>query len=208
LEILSSIFGKLLSSISVPLWNKVSGILVRPKIKLKKAPKNIFEYLKPTSSKDRVKELLGAPHNVLGSKWCYEFSDSLIQIDFYEESGAKYIVLGLKDIKTHYNFSIPIFDKPLGKLTLADLSIQEGRLEYNSGHRYEELVFITRYGPPGIWQQYHFGMVSTIYGSSIYDSNFEWDHETEQVVTPPENVIVNWVGISHGSDEVCLDWEV
>jgi hypothetical protein len=64
MEIFTSIFGKILGSIAIPVWNKVSELFTRPKIKLKKAPKNIFEYIKPTASKDRVKEILGSPHYV------------------------------------------------------------------------------------------------------------------------------------------------
>lgn len=203
----SPIFGKLLSSIAIPIWKKISESLVRPKIKLKKAPKNVFEYIKPTSSKGRVKDLLGAPHNVLESKWCYEFLDAAIQIDFNDDSGAKYIVLGLQGIKKNYHFSIPMFEKPLGKLTLADVLEEEGNLEYFQGLRSEELVFTTRIGPPGYWKQFHFGVLWPLYGASVYESGFEWDHEDNKLKTPPENILINWVGISQGSDDVCFEWQ-
>ena len=152
---------------AIPIWKKFSELIARPKIKFKKAPKNVFEYLKPTSSKDRVKDLLGAPHNVLGSKWCYEFLDAAIQIDFYEE----------------------------------------GNLEYIQGLSSEELIFTTRIGPPSYWKQFHFGVLWPLYGAAVYESGFEWDHEAKKLKTPAENILINWVGISRGSDEVCFEWQ-
>lgn len=143
--------------------NKITELFTRPKIKLKKAPKNVFDYIKPTSSKDRVKEILGSPHNILGSKWCYEFLDAVIQINFSEEHGAEYIVLGLQGMGEKYYFSIPMFGKPLGKLTLADVLEDEGVLEYNQWTWSQEIVYTTKIGPSVFCTYFHFGVLSNFF---------------------------------------------
>jgi hypothetical protein len=101
-----------------------------------------------------------------------------------------------------------MFDKPLGKLTLADVLDEEGVLEYNQWTWSQEIVYKTRIGPSVFCTYFHFGVLSNFFSHLIYESEFEWDHENNKAKTPPENILINWVGISQGSDNVCFEWRL
>jgi hypothetical protein len=86
-----------------------------------KAPKNVLEHLKPSTSQGYVLEILGPAHQVVNQHWFYHFTDALAQIEFWEGGGAKSIALGLVGKRKDQRFVVPICKKLLGQLSIADV---------------------------------------------------------------------------------------
>ncbi len=206
METVFTIIAKIFSPIIMPAWKFISEKIFRPKIKLSKAPKNILEHIVPSSSKERIKDLLGSPHIVIENTWIYSFVDACVQIEFWEDSGAKIIKLGIKGNTNGYKFKIPLFTKPLGELTFADIIQEDGQLIHRTTARTDELLFTARLGRAGAWLDFTFGALMPFSKAEIYETNFEWDIISDTLNTAPEDILVNWIGISNGQCDAWFDW--
>jgi hypothetical protein len=103
----------------------------------------------------------------------------------------------------------PIVDIPLGKLKLADLLRidPQATVEYRWSMRTEEIVVHLRTGPPGAWNDCYFGALSVSSGAGNLQSTFfEWDREGNRVVTDPQDVLINWTGLSSASEAPYFNW--
>ena len=97
---------------------------------------------------------------------------------------------------------------PLGKITLAEAMEDGGEFRFRSTLRTEELLFNSRIGPPGAWKHYTFGVLRPLASGMLAEGEFEWDYENKKLISKPENILVNWVGISESSKELWFDWSV
>lgn len=200
--------GKLAGALVKPSWNYCSKIIRRPKISLSKAPKNLLDHLKPLASKERVQELLGAPHQVAGDAWHYHFSDVLIQVEYWPGAGAKSVALGLIGDSKAHQFPVPICSKPLGQLSLADVCSAQGMWRYRNSLRHEEILVEIPFGPVGALSYWTFGAMMAVGASALYESCFEWDSSFQVLKSSASGVLINWIAISNCSDEVYFDWSI
>ncbi len=209
LEGLSGFLWKLLWSLVGPAWRWVVQRWQRPAIKLTKAPVNLLDHIGPSSSKDRIQSLLGPPHSVVLQNWFYRFSDVLVQIEFWNESSAKAIALGLAGRKRANKFPVPGYAKPLGELTIADVLENGASLRRRKTLRTDELLVEVRWGPPGAWVHYVFGALMAVGARNLVESYFKWDEEKNCLCTNPAQVLVNWIAITSGfSEEVWFAWSM
>jgi len=208
LEALSGFVGKVAGALVRPAWDYLVTTFHRPSIRLRKAPKNLLDHLKPSTSRDRVRELLGPPHQEVESHWFYRFADALVQVEFWSGGGAKVIALGLVGKGKKHRFAVPICRKPLGQLTIADVLEEGDTLRYRSSLRHEEMLVEVRLGPPGAWSNWTFGAMMAVGSRALRESYFEWDREAERLKTAQSLVLVNWVAVSSSSDEAWFDWSM
>ena len=208
LEALAGLAGRAAGALVRPAWNYLVATFRRPTIRLQKAPKNLLDHLKPSASQDRVRELLGPPHQVVENHWFYRFADVLVQIDFWSDGGAKSVGLGLVGKGTEHRFPIPICQKPLGQLSIADVREEHDTLRFRSSLRHEEMLVEVRFGPTGAWSNWTFGAMMAVGSRALHESYFEWDREAERLKTSPSLVLINWVAVSNSSDEVYFDWSM
>lgn len=208
LEALAGFVEKVAGALVKAVWSYLVATFRRPSIRLSKAPQNILDHLKPSASQERVRELLGPPHQVAGDHWLYRFSDVLVQVEYWPDSGAKSIALGLVGKSRSHRFPIPICQKPLGLLSIADVHEDQDTLRYRSSLRHEEMLVEVCLGPTGAWSYWTFGAMMAVGARVLHESYFEWDHEAEHLKTPPSLVLVNWVAVSNSGDEVYFDWSM
>jgi len=208
LEALTGIIGKTLGAVVSPLWRYLIATFRRPNISLGKAPKNILEHLKPSASQDHVRALLGPAHQVINQYWFYSFTDALVQIEFWEDGGAKSIALGLVGTKKVHRFPVPICSKDLGQLSIADMQQEQCTFRYRDSLRHQELLVEMRIGPSGAWSNWTFGAMMAVGSQVLHESFFEWDMEANSLKTDPSLVLVNWVAVSNSGDEVYFDWSM
>lgn len=208
LEALTGFFGKALGSLVGPLWKYLLATFRRPTIRLAKAPRNILDHLKPSSSQEHVRAVLGAPHQVVEQHWFYRFADALVQIEFWQGGGAKSIALGLVGKGKERRFPVPICTKPLGQLSISDVRQEQDTLRYRDSLRHQEVLVEARLGPTGAWSNWTFGAMMAVGSQALHESRFEWDREGNRLTTDPSMVLVNWVAISNSNDEVYFDWSM
>jgi hypothetical protein len=208
LEALGGFLGKTLGAFVAPLWRYLIATFRRPNIRRVKAPRNLLEHLKPSTSQDHARALLGPAHQVVEQYWFYRFADVLVQIEFWEGSGAKTVALGLVGQGKEHRFPVPGFKKPLGQLTIADVNCDGSALRFRNSLRHEEVLVEVRFGPTGAWTNWTFGAMSAVGSRALHESYFEWDIETDQLRTDPSLVLVNWVAASNSGDEAYFDWSM
>lgn len=200
---ISRIFGWLLPAG----WKYALKRWSRPVIEHRKAPSNFFDHIFPGVSKDRVKEILGSPHRVFQDKyWAYRFKDALVQIEYWDGGGAKSIAIALTIHSPKSGFKHPMLDVPLGKMSLADAMQDEGELKYRSSLRSEEIVWVTRIGVPGAWNNYTFGALLPLTPGVLDETSFTWDSDKDQLISNAKDVHINWIAVSGSMDEVFFDW--
>lgn len=208
IEALIGFFGKALGSFVGPLWRYLIATFRRPNIRLSKAPRNVLEHLKPSASQEHVRALLGPPHQVVGQHWFYRFADALVQVEFWEGSGAKSIALGLVGNGKKHRFPVPICEKPLGQLSIASVRTEQDTFRYRDSLRHQEVLVEARVGPTGAWTYWTFGAMMAVGSQALHQSYFEWNHEASRLKTDPSMVLVNWVAASNSGDEAYFDWSM
>jgi hypothetical protein len=199
---------KIFSVVLRPAYSYAKKHLFRPSVETSKAPKNIFDHIQPSASKDRVKEVLGSPHRMVGDAWGYRFKDAMVQIEFWDSGSAKSVALALTIYSSKAGFRLPMIDQPLGVLTLEDAMNDQGDLEYRSSLRTEEVLWKTRIGATGAWLNYTFGSLLPLAPGYLAETSFQWDHESKQLITSPADVKINWIAISDSMEEVWFDWSL
>ena len=208
IEALAGFLGKALGSFAGPVWAYFVDKFRRPDVKLKKAPRNLLDHIKPTASPDHVRSILGPPHQISGENWAYRFADLIVQLEFWPGSGAKSVAVGLTGRSKQERFPIPGCSKPLGVLSIADAYEEISSIRYRNSLRHEDILVSGRIGPPGAWQAWTFGATRALAARALHESYFEWDHAREQLITPASMVLVNWVAVSSSDDEVWFDWSI
>lgn len=171
-------------------------------------PRDLLRHLEQGVPKERVSELLGAPTYVQENRWLYRYEETRVEIAFDEGASLSDVVIALCHGQVYAGYN-PIVDIPLGKLKLADLLRidPQATVEYRWSMRTEEIVVHLRTGPPGAWNDCYFGALSVSSGAGNLQSTFfEWDREGNRVVTDPQDVLINWTGLSSASEAPYFNW--
>ncbi|WP_071160803.1 hypothetical protein [Methylomonas sp. LWB] len=208
IEAVGGFLGKTLGTLVGPIWRYLIATFQRPRIRLTKAPKNLLEHLTPAVSQDRVRELLGPAHQVIDQYWFYRFADALVQLEFRKGGGAKSVALGLVGKRKEHRFPVPNFKKSLGQLSIADVKCEGSMLRYRDSLRHREILVEVRLGPTGAWSYWTYGAMMAFGSQALHESLFEWDTKSNCLITDPSLVLVNWIAISDGGDEVYFDWSM
>jgi hypothetical protein len=170
-------------------------------------PYDILNKIEPSSSKEKVQEILGAPHRIISNMWLYRFRKALIQVEFYENGAVKTVALALTIHSPKRGFVVPMHSKPLGQIAFSDFGLELSRLRHRSSLRTSELLLETRAGPPGAWVNFTFGSLSPLARGMLADANIP--HVVDGVdFSKAAKLRINWVGISESSEEVYFEWSL
>jgi len=112
--------GKAIVSPAVKLASYAFEKFRRPYLSAKRAPKNLFEYVKPGVSLGRVKEVLGPPRGEDDGQYRYLFAEACVQIDSTDKITVDAVSVGLTSVVRRNRFHVwPIAQLVLGKTTFA-----------------------------------------------------------------------------------------
>lgn len=171
-------------------------------------PSSLLSQLRTRTSKGRVKEILGTHHLQSNDTWWYCCPNGFVQIEFRESGGIAAVAVALSAATPDMQFDVPFLSVPLGQLSLADVMAVGGELSYRFTMRTEEILCLVRVGPPGAGLFITFGALWPHTEVRLRPSEFCWDREADALVSPPENVLINWIAISDSMEEIWFDWAV
>lgn len=186
--------------------------LARPNVRIerRRTPENIFTGIELGAPSRWVEQQLGVPNRIGDKWWGYRFSDSLVSLTFNTNDSIETIAVALIGPDTTFEFpSWHLCFPPLGRLTLKDLMEEEHlTLEYRESSRHQELVVSGREGPPGAWNYVAFGALSPHVPGQLLPSDFEWDRESETLLSNSQNVKINWAAVSSTSYIYTFPWDL
>lgn len=166
----------------------------RPSIKLKKAPSNLFSYIKPGITFDRLKEILGAPHKAYADQYLYSFKDICLQVEVQEDQLIKSVSVALTQVSRFSRFKIPPLDFILGKSNFFDVLGAESQIESDSSSKFYHYWTDAYYGSWGGGFYYTFGVLEAPNIAS--PENNKWSPNLQSRAEIPRNLKINWVSIS------------
>ncbi|WP_175995425.1 lysozyme inhibitor LprI family protein [Burkholderia vietnamiensis] len=174
-------------------------------VELAKTPRNLLQHIEPGVPKQRVYDILGTPSFVSANFSYYRYEETQVEISFNDNDAVNDVIVALIQGQVYLGSS-PGFvtDIPLGKLTLADVLGHDDQLmvEFRSSLRTQEVYVQGRTGPAGAWTYFCFGALSVFSGAgNLQDTQFEWDRETNRLLTDPKDILINWMALPGSSLE-------
>jgi hypothetical protein len=187
----------LVKSLGAPLWKGLGYMLAkwkRPVVKYSKAPKNLLEHVRPNISVERVKEILGAPHNADKEQLRYLFSDCCVQVDFDEQQSVHSVSLGLSRVSLRTRFEVwPIDKLVLGKTTFASM-IENEIVELNKSSKFYHFYVVKNFGNHGHYKNYAIGVLACAGVGGVKE---HWSPEQQPISEIPPKMVVNWVCVTN-----------
>jgi hypothetical protein len=182
----------------------------RPSVRLElgRAPENIFDGIELGSPAQLIELKLGPPTRRYKDWWGYRYSDALVALTF-EDGSLSSIAVALTDPNITFEFPAWHFEcPPLGKLTLKEL-LDAGHLDlsFEESLRHRELRVTGREGPTGAWHGISFGALDPNIPGSLLAVSFDWDREAGVLISPPQDVRVNWAAVHSSYDFDGFPWD-
>lgn len=194
-------------------WQGIRALrsrLARPNvlIRARRTPENIFDGIELGAPAEWIKEQLGPPNRVAENWWGYRFSDSLVSLTFDASDSLLTLAVAITDEKATFEFPAVHFDcPPLGVMTLADLEVEHLSLEFNESTRHSELLISGREGPRGAWHYIAFGVLSPHFPGPLVEGDFHWNKDEAVLVSPADQVKINWAAVSATSEIGSFPWD-
>lgn len=170
-------------------------------------PRNVFDYVTPGVSAERVREILGTPHHADSWAWTYRYSEALLYI-VLQEGSVRDVTLAMIEGQT-----LPIdfvhFDLELGRATFADLLAADPHANphHRASARTNEIYATSRVGPSGAWQTFYFGALEPLGATGLLlPTTFDWDVDANSLVSRPSATLINWVGLSDQDEPPSFAW--
>lgn len=168
-----------------------------------KTPRNLFDRIECSVHREKVTTWLGPPSYEFGNSCLYRYEETQVEISFNDNGAVKEVVVALVHGQIYEGVS-PAFavSVPLGIMTLQDvLDVADySVVEHFFSARTEEIYVKGRMGPSGAWTPFCFGALKVCSGAGLLQpTDFEWDYESEALVTDPKDVLINWMAF--GSEE-------
>ena len=164
-------------------------------------PRNVFDYVTPGVSTERVREMLGTPHHADSWAWTYRYAEAQIYIVMRDERVRDVTLAMIAGSSLTIDFVH--FDLELGSATFADLLAADPHAtpQYRFSERTSEIYASSRVGHSGAWRQFYFGALEP-YGPEglLLPTTFNWDAEGDALVSNPAATLINWVGLSAEMD--------
>jgi hypothetical protein len=208
-ELLTSFLGKIAGTVVPAAFYMWVARFRRPKISVPLLPQDIFEHIGPACSRERVKEILGSPHEEHHESWLYRFRDALVQVEFYGSAGVSSVALALTHYGLKKGYPLPWIDVPLGKLTFGHFLLKfEGRLSKRSCMTSTEVIFhglLNRYSR---WRSFTVGAINAPALGLLPDSEMDVEQLSTYLRNSAVRVRIGWVGLSGGSDEMSFAWSI
>jgi hypothetical protein len=184
--------------------------LARPTVLLqdRKTPENIFTGIELGAPAEWIKEQLGPPNRIAENWWGYRFSDSLVSLTFNASHSLLTLAVALTDETATFEFPAMHFDcPPLGKMVLSDVQVDHLAVEFNESTRHSELLISGREGPRGAFHYIAFGVLSPHIPGPLLLGNFLWDRDESVLISPADQVKINWAAVSVTSEIGTFPWD-
>lgn len=176
-----------------------------------KSPPNILDVVQIGTTSPKVRERLGVPDVIDGSRWKYRYLETEVQIAFNAHDAVESVVIALIHGQRFHGTDAPFGDYVLGELTLQDL-YDMGYLypTYRDSMRTKELCVHVRVGPAGAWNECFFGAMVILTGVGwLAETSFQWNIETTELLSPASQTKLNWIGINSTTLEApYFDWYI
>lgn len=198
LEVALSFISKVAGGFAARLIDALVERNKRPKVRLKRAPENLFEQLTPGTSIERMKELLGAPHREFEGEFSYAFRDALVQIRSADHRSVLSLAVVLPKVDKKTLFPVYPLGFVLGKQSLHDVLTSDSIVNRDNSSKHWCFWVREYYGFSGLYRYFTYGVIEA---PGITPPNFEWDHENNKLQSDPKTVPINWVCVS-GTESV------
>jgi hypothetical protein len=172
---------------------------INPDIKLRRAPRNIFEHITPGTTVDKVKELLHTPYYNDDNRMTYKFKNANLEIK-KDENKVSTMILILKNFGFRNKYPIHPTDYTLGKVKLRDIINSQENVGVDISSKHGQ-VWIERYfGNPGLYWYFTFGIFNG--PGALYPYNFpKFSTEDQKVYGEYEDLKFNFIAVSKNSNE-------
>jgi hypothetical protein len=170
----------------------------RPLLSTKRAPKNLFEYVKPGTSLAKVREILGSPHGEAGSQLRYVFSEACVQIDSADMIAVDSVSVGLSSVARKNRFHVwPIADMVLGKTKFASILDSEDKIEFDYSSKFYHFYVLKYFGFPGCYWNYALGYLEC---PRISPDGHHWSPDSQSREEIPKEMSINWACVTRQSE--------
>lgn len=170
------------------------GRFRRPLVANKRAPKNLFEHVKPGASVARMKEILGTPHQENDGQYRYAFIEACVQVDAADQITIDSVSVGLTRTKWWNRFQVwPIHDLILGKTTFASVIETDLPVVFDYSSKFYHFYIVKYYGFPGFYWNYAVGVLEC---PRVFPDDYHWSPNTQSRDEIPKKMKVNWVCVT------------
>jgi hypothetical protein len=166
-------------------------------------PSNVFEFLGPGITLERMRSLLNAPHRSFNGQYSYTFSNALLQIISSNDKYIDSVAVAIRGIGEGFQFDVYPYGDVLGTLKVDQLLAEDFSIEHQSSMKHEELILRGYYGMPGLYRHFTYGALKAPF---IWESEFAWDTTENILITDPSQVLLNWAAVSSQNEEIWFDF--
>lgn len=189
--------------VSLKAPNSLGDVLDEVRLEHKRTPRDLPEYIEPGITQTRVRDIIGAPHYIYGTRWYYRFKETQLELEFDGET-VKEVCFAILEGQRYQAAVGRMEEFVFGELTFGDLLALDPTLQIK--HRFSartvEIYVLMRIGPPGGWSEYYFGALMPHHGpTELLNTDFDWDWESERLIGSPKDVLVNWFGQGYAFDD-------
>lgn len=168
--------------------------LRRPSVVYKRAPKNLFEHVKPGTSVARMREILGTPHQENDGQYRYAFAEACIQVDAEDRATVDSVSVGLTGVTRWNRFHIwPIHDLVLGKTTFASIIEADHKVAFDYSSKFYHFYVVKYYGFSGFYWNYALGFLEC---PRVFPDEHHWSPDSQPREKIPEEMKINWVCVT------------
>lgn len=170
------------------------GKVRRPLITERRAPKNLFEHVKPGASVERVKEILGTPHQEGNGQYRFVCTEACIQVDSADGISVDSVSVGLTAVTRWNRFHIwPVDELVLGKTTFASVLEADDQVVFDSSSKFYHFYVVKYFGFSGLYYRYALGVLEC---PRITPDPYHWSPTAQPRTDPPKEMKINWVCVS------------
>jgi hypothetical protein len=196
--------AKAIASPAMKLAGYAFDKLRRPLLSAKRAPKNLFEYVKPGTSLARVREVLGPPHGESDGQFRYVFAEACVQIDSADKIAVDSVSAGLTSVARRNRFHVwPIADLVLGKTTFASVLDPDDKVEFDYSSKFYHFYVLKYFGFPGFYWNYALGYLEC---PGISPDGHHWSPASQPREEIPKEMTINLCYASIRAAAIQLLW--
>jgi hypothetical protein len=168
--------------------------LRRPSVGYRRAPKNLFEHVKPGTSLAKMKEVLGTPNQESDGQYRYVFAEACVQVDCADGVSIDSVSVGLCGVTRWNRFQIwPIHDLILGKTTFLSIIESSDEVTFDSSSKFFHFYVVKYYGFPGLYWNYAVGVLEC---PGVFPDKHHWSPNAQSRDEIPREMKINWACVT------------
>ena len=96
---------------------------------------------------------------------------------------------------------------PLGRMVLSDVQVSHLAVEFKESTRHSELIISGSEGPRGAFHFIAFGVLSPHIPGPLLLNDFLWDRDESVLISPADQLKINWAAVSVTSEIGTFPWD-